>query len=225
MYLVHLILEYAESGSTATLYLHGMSRAFALLRVPIQYSDEAGERDLRLGKTFAALTTNRLEESIRATLTHELYVKFKARMKRRSQVTLWKPVRRVLVLDQCVLSASGEWRAIAERVVQEVLKVPSVAIHCHPGTQSVPLQPEGASDGQDIYCICGRCGAERRGVRDWGVFSMGILHRWPIFNYAAVGAFCSSRERKAHANAQQKEKKSDRCCAAGPPSCDCGNCP
>ena len=48
--LVHLILEYAESGSTATLYLHGVSHAFAQPHLTIQFSDEAGERDLRLGQ-------------------------------------------------------------------------------------------------------------------------------------------------------------------------------
>ena len=55
VYLIHLILEYAESGSTTTLNLHGLSHAFAQPHLPIQFSDEAGERDLRLGKTFAPL--------------------------------------------------------------------------------------------------------------------------------------------------------------------------
>ena len=35
VYLIHLILEYAESGSTATLYLHGLSHAFAQPHLPI----------------------------------------------------------------------------------------------------------------------------------------------------------------------------------------------
>ena len=76
VYLIHLIMEYADSGSTATLYLHGLTHAFSQAHPPIQYSDEAGERDLRLGKTFATLTTTCLEDSIRETLTHELYIKF-----------------------------------------------------------------------------------------------------------------------------------------------------
>ena len=38
--------------------------------------------------------------------SHELYIKFQARKSRRSQVHLWKPVLRALVLEQCVLSAS-----------------------------------------------------------------------------------------------------------------------
>ena len=99
VYSIHLILEYAESGSTATLYLHGLSHAFARPHLPIQFSDEAGERDLRLGKTFATLTTTCLEHSIRATLSHELYMKFTDRKLRWSQARLWKPVRRGVVLE------------------------------------------------------------------------------------------------------------------------------
>ena len=113
VYLIHLILEYAESRSTATLYLHGLSHAFAQPHLPIQLSDEAGERDLRPGKTFATLTTTCPEHSIRATLSHELYMKFTDRKLRRSQDRLCEPVRRGVVLEQCVLSASPEWRVIA----------------------------------------------------------------------------------------------------------------
>ena len=69
-------MEYAESGSAATLYLHGFTHTFSQAHRPIQYSDEAGERDVCLGKTFAMLTTNCPEDSIRETLTHELYTKF-----------------------------------------------------------------------------------------------------------------------------------------------------
>ena len=50
-------MEYAESGSAAMLYFHGLTHAFGQPHLPIQYGDEAGEPDLRLGKTFATLTT------------------------------------------------------------------------------------------------------------------------------------------------------------------------
>ena len=106
VYLLHLIMEYAESGSTATLYFHGLTHAFGQPHLPIKYSDEAGEHDLRLGNTFPTLTTTCPEDSIRETRTHELYIKFQAGKRRRSQVQLWKPVQRALMLEQCVLSAS-----------------------------------------------------------------------------------------------------------------------
>ena len=137
VYLIHLILVSAESGSTATLYLHGLSHAFAQPHLPIQFSDEAGERDLRLGKTFATLTTTCPEHSIRATLSHELYMKFTDRKLRRSQARLWKPVRRGVVLEQCVTSASPEWRVIAERVIRPLMAQSSIRVLCHPVTQSI----------------------------------------------------------------------------------------
>ena len=68
----NLIMEYAQSGSTATLYFHGLTHAFGQPHLPIQYSNEAGEHELRLGKTFATLTTTCPEDSIRETLNHEL---------------------------------------------------------------------------------------------------------------------------------------------------------
>ena len=109
-------MEYAECGTKATLYLHGLTHAFSQAHLPIQYSDEAGERHLRVGKRFATLTTTCLEDSIRETLTHALYIKFQGRKSRRSQVHLWKPVRQVLVFEKCVLSASPDWRVIVEHI-------------------------------------------------------------------------------------------------------------
>ena len=88
VYPIHLIMEYAESGSTTTLYLHRLTHAFSQAHVPIQSSEEAGERNLCLGKMFATLTTTCPEDSIRETLTHELYIKFKVRKSRPSQVHL-----------------------------------------------------------------------------------------------------------------------------------------
>ena len=62
--------------------------------------------------TFATLTTTCLEDSIRETLSHGLYIKLQVRKSRRSQVHMWKPVRRALVLEKCVASASPERRVI-----------------------------------------------------------------------------------------------------------------
>ena len=72
-------MQYAERGSTATLYFHGFTHTFGHPHLPIQYSDKARERDRLLGKTFATLTTTCPEDSITETLTHELHVKFQAR--------------------------------------------------------------------------------------------------------------------------------------------------
>ena len=74
--LLHLIMEYTESRSTTTFHFHGLSQAFGQALMPIQYSDEAGERDLRLDKTFATLTTTCAKHSTRETPTDELYIKY-----------------------------------------------------------------------------------------------------------------------------------------------------
>ena len=74
--LMHLILEYSKEGSTQTLYCHGMEHVFQLPRLTMGCSDEAGERDLRLGKRFAHLTFTVADKSIQETLGHKMYVKF-----------------------------------------------------------------------------------------------------------------------------------------------------
>ena len=175
VYPIHLIMEYAESGSTATLYLHGLTHAFSQARVPIQYSDEARERDLRLGKRFAILTTTCPEDSIRKTLNHEFSTKFPARKSRRSQVHFWKPVRRALVFEQCVLSASPEWRVIVERIVRPLLALPTITVLCNVHTQSVLVQLVSEVDAHDVYCIYGHCRYERSGRREWVAFHLEVL--------------------------------------------------
>ena len=55
MYLIHLILEYADSGPATTLYLYGLSHAFAKPHWPINLSAAISEPDLPLGKTFATI--------------------------------------------------------------------------------------------------------------------------------------------------------------------------
>ena len=72
-YIVHIIPEFAEEGCTATLYMHGWSHTWFNPRTPMLYSDEAGERDLRVAKRFAPVTSTRQDASISESLKHELY--------------------------------------------------------------------------------------------------------------------------------------------------------
>ena len=225
VYLIHLILEYAESGSTATLYLHGLCHAFAQPHLPIQLSDDAGECDLRLGKTFATLTTTCPEHSIRATLSHELYMKFTDRKLRRSQDRLWKLVRRGVVLEQCVLSASPKWRVIAQRIIRPLMAQSSIRVLCHPVTHSILLQLDPSVLEHDIYCICGRCGTKHSGVCRWIAFSIEILQGWPTFSYVAVGAFlpcCQGTRQGRGQGTQTGAKQREGCCCA--PLVWRGNC-
>ena len=91
---MHLILEYSEEGSTQTLYCHGMEHVFQLPRLPKGCTDEARERDPRLGKRFAHLTSTVADKSIEETLGHEMYVTFLGRRARRCEVHFWHPERR-----------------------------------------------------------------------------------------------------------------------------------
>ena len=75
-YLVHLVMELAEEGSCATLYFHGWQHQWFQKRTPVGFSDEAGERDLRMNKRFAPVTSTQADASTRDILTHELWKKF-----------------------------------------------------------------------------------------------------------------------------------------------------
>ena len=196
--LFDLIFEVAESGSRTTLYLYGLSHAFAQPHLPIPFSDEAGKRVLRLGAT---LTTTCPEVSIRATLSHELYMKFTDRKLRRSQAL------RGVVLEHCVLSASPEWRVIAERIIRPLMAQSSIRVLCHHVTQSILLQPDPTVLEHDMYCMCRHCGTKRSGVRQWIAFSIEILQGWPTFWYVAVAAFLPRRQRKAKAKARDRRGK------------------
>ena len=70
------MLEFAKEGSTATLYVHGWSHTWFNPRTPMLFSDDAGERDLRVAKRYAHVTSTQQDDSISQTLKHELYQKF-----------------------------------------------------------------------------------------------------------------------------------------------------
>ena len=56
-YIVHIIPEFAEQGCTATFYMHAWSHTWFNPRTAMLYSDEAGERDLRVDKRYAPVTS------------------------------------------------------------------------------------------------------------------------------------------------------------------------
>ena len=155
VFLMHLVLKYSEEGSTQTLYCHGLEHVFQLPPLPIGCTDEAGERHLRLGKRFASLTYTVADKSVEDTLGHEMYVKFFGRRARRSEVHLWQPERRGVVLERCVVSASPMWRAVFKRFLGKVLQDHTFKCHMHVATQSVYITPDACRPQMDVYCICG----------------------------------------------------------------------
>ena len=65
VYVMHLIVEYAKSASTATLCLHALTHTLFKPHLLIQCSAEANEHDVHLGQAFATLVTTCPEDSIR----------------------------------------------------------------------------------------------------------------------------------------------------------------
>ena len=61
------VLEYSEEGSTQTLYCHGLQPVFQLHPLLIRCTDEAGERNLRLDKRFASVTSTVADKSTAET--------------------------------------------------------------------------------------------------------------------------------------------------------------
>ena len=94
-----------------------------------------------------------------------MYVKFLGRRASRSEVHLWQPERRGLVLVQCVVSASPTWRAVLGRFLAKFLENNTLRCYMHMSTQSIYITTDTCNPQMDLCCICGRCGAERSGQR------------------------------------------------------------
>ena len=90
-YIVHIIPVFAEEGCTANLYMHGWSHTWFNPRTPMLHSDAAGERDLRVAKRYAPVTSTRRDASISELLKHELYEKLCV-TKRRSPLPKFGPL-------------------------------------------------------------------------------------------------------------------------------------
>ena len=58
-YVVHIVWGSAEKGCIATLQMHGWSHTWFTQKAPMVYSDEAGQRDLRVAKGYALWTSTR----------------------------------------------------------------------------------------------------------------------------------------------------------------------
>ena len=149
VFLMHVVREYSEEGSTRTPYCHALEHVFQLPRLPMGCTGEAGERDLRLGKRFASLASTVADKSIEETLGDEMYVKFLGRRARRSEVHLWQPERRGVVLEQCVVSASPMWRAVFERFLGKVLQNNMFKCYMHVATQSIYITTDACRPQMD----------------------------------------------------------------------------
>ena len=126
---------------------------FQLPRLPMGCTDEAGERDLRLGKQFAGLMSTVADKSIAETLGHGMYVKFLGCRAWRSQVHLWHPERREVVKEQCVVSASPMWRAEFEWLLGKVLQEDTVKCYMHVATQLLYITTNACQPQMDMWLL------------------------------------------------------------------------
>ena len=99
-----------------------------------------------------------------------------------------------------------------ERILRPLWALPTIRVLCHPQTQSLLVQLGIEVAVHDVYCICGRCGSERSGRREWVAFQLEVLQGWPTFSYISVGSFVPSRQRRAEAKAQRMAERKGRVC-------------
>ena len=90
---VHIIPEFAKEGCTATLYMHGWSHTWFNPRTPMLFFDEAGERDSRVAKRYAPVTSTQQDGGISETFKHELYQKFLRKKQKVPPAKVWAPAR------------------------------------------------------------------------------------------------------------------------------------
>ena len=112
----------------------------------------------------------------------------------------------VVVLEQCVVSASPMWRAVFERLLAKILDNNTFRCYMHMSTQSVYITTDTCKPQMDVYCICGCCGAERSGQRRWTLATMAAVRHWPTYNYASANPYLTKKQRKQLAKERAKGK-------------------
>ena len=197
-YIVHIIPEFAEQGCTATLYMHGWSHTWFNPRTPTLYSDEAGERDLRVAKRYAPVTSTKQDASISESLKHELYQKFVQNKKKIPCAKIWAPVQRNVVLEACMVAANAVWHVVFQRLLEHLLHFQDgggCSLYMHPDTRSVKCAFLGANPESDEVCVCGTCGS-KRGVRQWVPLDREAVCKWPKLGLKSRATFKSCAARR-----------------------------
>ena len=132
-------MELAEGGSTCTLYCRSMLHTWGLSILSLHTSDEAGERNLRLTKRFARVTSTVPDDSICECLTHELYMKLVHTSATRRQGRLWRPERRPIILEPCIFGAGIAWREGMVHVLTLWMAIPETILYMDEGTHRLKL--------------------------------------------------------------------------------------
>ena len=97
--------------------------------------------------------------------------------------------------QQCVVSAFPMCRAVFERLLAKFLDNKTFRCYMHMSTQSVYITTDTCKPQMDVYCICGRCVAERSGQRCWTLATIAAVRHWPTFNYASAKPCLTKKQR------------------------------
>ena len=203
-YLVHLIAELTEEESTATLYFHGWSHHFFNSPIPVDFSDEAGERGLRPATHYAAITSTQPQKSIEETLTNELYRTFvqpaqSPKPNGSPNPKWWHPVQRCFVLESCIVNASDQWHKVFQRVLKVLFQCQATGdcfIYMHVATESLKVVFPKSDPEIDIYCVCGQCGEGKSGRRKWEAAKLEVVVEWKILSLVSLSKFARRKLRR-----------------------------
>ena len=141
------------------------------------YFVEAGERDLRVPKRYAPVTSTRQHASLSESLKHELYEKFLRKKKKIPTAKIWARVHRNLVLEACMVAANAMWQIVFRRLLRHLMTCQEASgykIYMHPATDLVRCKFPSAQPESDVVCVCGTCGS-KRGIRINGYHLRGKL--------------------------------------------------
>ena len=144
--------------------MHGWSHTWFNPQTPMLYSDEAGERDVRVAKRYAPVTGTRQHTSIGESLKHELYEKFLRKKTKMPTAKIWAPVNRSLVLEACMVATNALWQTIFQRPLWHLMtrqEAGGCKLYMHPATNSVKCGIPSAEPESNVLCVYGSCGSKR----------------------------------------------------------------
>ena len=150
-----------------------------------------------MAKRFAPVTSTDAAASIEDSWKHEMCNKFFKGKKRCRVVAFWQPVRRPIILEQCVIGGNEAWQRIFLRLLNVLVQVPECTMLMHSATCSVPLGYDGAAqDASNVYCICGSCGSICSGPRQWVPLDVSIATAWPTLGLQSLRVYKPPKKRK-----------------------------
>ena len=178
------------------------------------YSDEVGERDLRVAKRYAPVTSTRQDTSISESLKHKLYQRFLRNKKNILAAKFWAPIDRHLVLEACMVAGNVMWQTVFQRLLRHLMtcqEASGCTLYMHPATNSVTCTFLGADSESDVVCVCWTCGS-KYGICHRVPLEVEAVHSWPTmgsksrskFKFCDVGRKDQKRKGKSDVGAIHK---------------------